>query len=245
MKVLIIGASAGLGRALAEEAARRSHDVLLVARDSRDLDALCRDLILSCRIRAEYAACDLSDPEESCHVITAASSRYGPIDAVLLPAGIARDDDDGLLPPRASRTIFNVNLFTPTCIIAALWPALEVRPSAFVIGFGSIAASRGRSRNVLYAAAKRGLTSFFESLMHKAAGSSIRVQFYHVGYLDTTQTAGKDLVLPKGSPRAFARVVFDRMPVTFHRPAYYPPYWRYLTLLVRWMPWPLYRKINV
>jgi decaprenylphospho-beta-D-erythro-pentofuranosid-2-ulose 2-reductase len=243
--VLIIGASAGLGRALAEEAARRSHDVLLVASDERDLEAICRDLVLSRQIRAEYAACDLGHSEESRQVISAAASQFGPIDVVLLPAGFARDDDNGLLPHEASQTIVNINLFTQTCVLAALWPALELRPSACIVGFGSIAAIRGRRRNVLYAAAKRGLASFFESLMHKAADTSIRVHFYHVGYLNTTQTAGKDLPVPKASPRAFARVVFDRMPAAFHRPAYYPAYWRWLALLIRWMPWPLYRKIDV
>jgi NAD(P)-dependent dehydrogenase (short-subunit alcohol dehydrogenase family) len=52
------------------------------------------------------------------------------------------------------------------------------------VAWGSVAAVRGRRRNVAYSAAKRALQSFFESLRHACVGSSVTVQFYVHARLD-------------------------------------------------------------
>ncbi len=66
-----------------------------------------------------------------------------------------------------------------------------------MVGFGSIAAARGRSGNVVHASSKRALESYFESLRHAWAGQGPRVQFYILGYLDTSLASGRTKLFPR------------------------------------------------
>ncbi len=242
MNLLIAGATGGLGRALSIEAAARGDNTLLAASDGRDLAALRQHLVLSYGVAADYVVCDFADPAAA-GAITAAVSRFGPIDGVLFPIGFARDDDDGALPSPEVRGIANINFITQVCVVSALWEHLKARPAACVVGFGSIAAIRGRRKNIVYAAAKRALGSYFESLMHAAVGTSVHVCFFQLGYLDTPQTFGKRLLLPKASPTAVARVALDRVK-TGSSWEYYPGYWRYVAWVLRGLPWALHRRMN-
>jgi short-subunit dehydrogenase len=242
MTIAIIGASAGLGRALAEEAARRGHDLFLCASDERDLESLAADLRLRYAVNVRYGACDLGKPVGHNRLIHQLTEGQG-IDALLFPAGVARDDDTGILEETDVQALLNVNFCTQVTIITGLWPHLAQRVSAHVIGFGSIASSRGRSRNVVYAAAKRALTSYFESLRHLSVGTGIHVALYELGYMRTQQTVGKRLPLPMAPPERVARYVFDRL--GRERGArFYPRFWAPVSFALRILPWTLFKRLK-
>jgi NAD(P)-dependent dehydrogenase (short-subunit alcohol dehydrogenase family) len=104
-------------------------------------------------------------------------------------------------------------------------------------------AARGRTRNAAYAAAKRALDAYFESLRHALAGTGVVVQFYVLGYLDTHLAFAHDTPLPRAAPDACAERVFRRRAVDFGR-AYYPAYWRPLTAVLRLLPWFVFRRLS-
>jgi short-subunit dehydrogenase len=241
MNVLIVGASAGLGRALAEEGARLGHNLLLVATDSRDLVPLQSDLALRYGIRVEWVACDLSAAGVAVPAVVRAAEAFE-ADGIMLPAGLAAEDDSGTLDEGAALRLLGVNFLGPVSIVAKLWPGLVSRRFAFVVGFGSVAAIRGRSRNVIYSAAKRALTSSFESLCHMAARTGVSVQFYQMGYLETQQTFGKKLMVPPCTPRHAARRVWRGVRKTGCW--FLPAFWRIIDVLLRWTPWWIYRRLD-
>ena len=93
MNCLIVGASAGLGRSLSEQAARRGHNVLLVASDSRDLAAMTASLQLEYGVKASYISCRFGGlPEEEAAVVSAARE-FGSVDLLLYPVGFAEEND--------------------------------------------------------------------------------------------------------------------------------------------------------
>lgn len=243
MNFLIVGASAGLGRCLSEEAARQGHDLLLVASDGRDLAAIAADLHLRYGVRAEYFVCEFGADTERESAVAEAAIRFGPIDAIFYPIGMAQQNDDGLQDDRSALSLVRVNFLIQASLTAALWPVLLKRRPAFIVGFGSIASVRGRSRNVVYGASKRALTSYFESLRHLARGTNIHVHFYQVGYLDTQQNFGKRLPLPKASPESLARIVLKQLGRS-GGPIFYPWYWRPISLGLRFLPWFFYRRLE-
>lgn len=243
MNFLIVGASAGLGRCLSEEAARYGHNLLLVSSDGRDLAAIAADLHLRYGVRAEYFMCEFgADPEHE-GALAAAAKRFGPIDALLYPVGFAQQDDNGLQDDRAALLLVRINFLGQVGLTAAMWSVLLERPHGFIVGFGSIASVRGRSRNVMYGAAKRALGSYFESLRHLARGTNIQVHFYQIGYLNTQQNFGKRLLLPKASPESLARIVLKQLGRA-RGPVFYPWYWRPISLGLRLVPWFLYKRLQ-
>jgi len=244
MNFLIVGASAGLGRCLSEEAACRGHNLLLVSSDSRDLAAMTASLHLQYGVRADYVACQFGDATDEEETVVSAAKKFGPIDVLMYPLGFAQEDDTGFLDDRMALRLVRINFLSQVSLTTALWPALLEREQASIVGFGSVAAVRGRRRNMVYGAAKRALTSYFESLRHLAVGTNIRVHFYQLGYLDTQQAFGRHLLLPKGSPERLARLVLDRLPQA-GGPIFYPWFWRPISRALRLVPWFIYARLEI
>jgi short-subunit dehydrogenase len=159
-----------------------------------------------------------------------------------VPIGAASERDTDALDAVTVDRLIRINFAVPVEITAALWPALKQAPG-YVVGFGSVAAIRGRNRNVIYAAAKRALVSYFESLRFLAKGTGVRVHFYQVGYLETQQTFGKRVLLPTARPRALARLVFDRLDRD-ESPAYYPRFWWAIAVILRLLPWRIFSRME-
>lgn len=244
MSCAIVGASAGVGRALARTFAAAGHDLVLVASDERDLRATAADLGIRYGVRARCIASDAASDAACGDRIAAAGADLGGLDAALFPIGaVARDDRVGMDAEQVARLVA-VNLGAVVTIASHLLPVLTARPRAAIVGFGSVAAARGRGRNVAYAAAKRALASFFESLRHACAGTGVVAQFYVLGYMDTAMADEIRGPIPKGDPRALAaRVLRDlRRDIGV---AYHPRFWRPLCAGIRHAPWPLFRRLKV
>lgn len=242
MTAVVVGASSGLGRALARELARSGHDLLLVASDARDLDALAADLHLRHDVVVRSLALDLGREAEPGACIAAALDGMAPLSALLLPIGHSRSDDDFSLDAARIGQLLAINLHAPLAIVHALLPRLLETRGAIVL-FGSIAAVRGRGRNVVYASAKRGLESVYESLRQRHSPRELRVQFYRLGFLATNLTHGLRLPTAAADPGAVAKTVVARM----RRGSgcrYLPRKFALIGLVVRWLPWFLYRRMR-
>jgi short-subunit dehydrogenase len=112
-----------------------------------------------------------------------------------------------------------------------------------VVLFGSVAATRGRGRNVVYAGAKRALVSLYESLRQRHRNAELRVQLYELGFMATNLTYGLKLPLPVVDPGVVARTVVRRLGSGSSR-RYLPRWWALVAVLVRWMPWFVYRRMK-
>jgi short-subunit dehydrogenase len=122
-------------------------------------------------------------------------------------------------------------------------PHFLARGQGLLVFFGSVAAERGRSSNVIYAATKRGLQSFYESIRHRCSATKIRVQYYQLGYIDTAQTFGKRLPMRPVAPHTVARAIVANLNNDFGA-AYYPGYWRLIAVALRNTPWFIFRKLR-
>lgn len=242
MTAVVIGASTGLGRALATELARAGYALVLIASDQRDLAALASDIQLRYGVEAHALALDLERELDAGDKIRSLLSEMPLLRAVLLPIGYSRNDDDFSLETKNIQHILNLNLHIPLIIAHALLPALT-ETHGVIVGFGSIAAVRGRSKNIVYSAAKRGLVSFFESLRHRYTPAQLRVQFWQLGFLRTNLTYGMKLPLPAADPEVIARTVIRRLPQR-SRTGFLPGWWALIALVLRMLPWPFYRKVQ-
>ena len=244
MSYLIVGGSSGLGRALAERLARAGLPLVLVSSDRRDTHALASDLGLRYGVPVLGVALDLEDATASLAELDDAVARSSPLQGILLPAGASREGDEPGQPGEEFEAITRVN-YTSICrLVNRYLPRLRDAGSGWIVGFGSVAAIRGRRRNAAYSAAKRALQSYFESLRHALAGSGVTVQFYALGYLDTNLAFGRRTTfLPAGSPARLADLVLLQRGRDFGC-RFYPRYWYAADLAIRALPWAIWRRIS-
>jgi short-subunit dehydrogenase len=241
---LIVGGSAGLGRALAERFARARHALVLVSSDLRDTGALASDLTLRYRVPVVPVQSDLASAEVDFSAIDSALSRLPPLAGLLLPAGMNREDDR---PGQAQETfdaLTHANYTSPCKFIDHYLPKLRAGSGGLIVGFGSVAATRGRTRNAAYSAAKRALASYFESLRHASSGSNVVVQFYVLGYLDTNLAFAQRTLLPRATPLALAEKVYRRRQSDFGV-SYHPRFWYPICKILGALPWFVYRRMSI
>jgi short-subunit dehydrogenase len=243
VSALVVGASSGLGRALATELARTQHDLLLVASDARDLEALAADLHLRHGVAVRTLALDLGrEADPGARIAAVLDELPSPLTALLLPLGFSHGDDDLSLDAAHIGQLLAINLHAPVAIVHTLLPRL-LEACGVVVLFSSIAAVRGRGRNVVYAASKRALESLHESLRQKFTSAELRVHLYRLGFLATNLTLGMRLPTPAAQPDAIAKTVIARL----RRGSaqwYLPRKFGLIALIVQALPWTLYRRMN-
>ena len=242
MNVLIVGASAGLGRALAEEMAAKGHRLMLVARDARDLIAVAADLTTRFEIQVDHLAVDLATLDAD-RFGAQVLSRLSPLDAVFLVAGLADNDDTAPLPTQRVKDLIAANLVAPILIANTLFDHLAEREKAHLVAIGTVASIRGRGRNMVYGSAKRGLEFYFEALRHRMSDMACRVQFYRAGFMATTMLKGRTGLLV-ASPRSVAKKIVARLDGP-EGTAYISWAWAFIGLVLSMLPYFIFRRLRI
>jgi short-subunit dehydrogenase len=240
LSYLIVGASTGLGRALAEEYASAGFDLVLVSRDQRDIEALAAHLRIRFGIVAIALAADLAHDNEYLVGVEDALAQVSPLRGLLLPIGASDPDDQIGLSDDLMMQLVCSNFLNPCRLLNVLLPRLR---GGEVVGFGSVAALRGRTRNAAYAASKSALMTYFESLRHWAGAEGVAVRFYIPGYLDTNLAFSQSLPFRAADARILARRV--RADTGLTRTRYFPAYWRFIVSLLLLLPWSIYRRLRL
>ena len=246
MKVAFLGATKGMGRALARRLAGRGDVLFLLGRDETELDRSARDL----QLRAgqpvgsvAYAACDLERPETFGPALTRAESALGGLEAVVVTAGLFAAQEQLESDGELARRLLTVDFANTIAFCEEARRRLLARGGGTLCVFSSVAGERGRKPVILYGAAKAGLTRYLEGLDHKFRPAGLRVVCVKPGFVKTGMTEGLTPPPFAGEPDAVAaRVVaaIDRgSPVV-----YAPGIWALVMLVVRLLPRWIMRRID-
>lgn len=243
MKSLVIGASAGLGRALCSQLAVGGHDLYMVASDERDLKPLVSDLTIRFGIEAFFSALDLNDFKVD-GLREQVMNAFGRLDNLFYIAGYSSPSDGGQVEDILATKLIGINMTAAVRIINTFLVELKDVKNGNIVGIGSTAAARPRRNNSVYGAAKRGLEFYFGALMHYLAYNPCSIQFYRVGYLDTRMTFTMKSIFPKLQPEIAAKKII--LGLGRDRYVRYIPYWwRWVMLVYRSIPGPIHNRLNV
>ncbi|HEU0108110.1 MAG TPA: SDR family NAD(P)-dependent oxidoreductase, partial [Vicinamibacteria bacterium] len=158
MKVAVLGATKGMGRALARRMAQRGDAVALLGRDRGDLERSARDLEVRGGARVGTAVCDLERPETFAPALEEAETALGGLDAVVVTAGLFATQERLEADPELARRLLLVDFTNTVAFCEEARRRLLARGGGTLCVFSSVAGERGRKPVVLYGAAKAGLT---------------------------------------------------------------------------------------
>ncbi|RZK81268.1 MAG: SDR family oxidoreductase [Pedobacter sp.] len=179
--IIITGASSGIGKACAEEFAKRGAKLVLAARQYVTLCEITADLEKRFNIQSVAVQADVSKEEDCAHIVQQAMTTFGKIDILINNAGLSmralfKDADLTVL-----KNLMDVNFWgTVYCTKYALPEILKAKGS--VVGVSSIAGYRGLPGRTGYSASKFAMNGFMESLRTELLKTGVHVMVACPGF---------------------------------------------------------------
>lgn len=197
-RVIVTGASSGIGKAMAETLARRKARLLLTARREEVLADLKNTLAQQGAKAVEYVAGDIADHELRSQLIEQAERRWGGLDVLINNAGVSAHGRFADSDEKTLRQIMEVNLFAAVELTRAALPTLRSGRDPAIVNMGSILGHRGVPYNSEYCASKFALRGWSEAIRAELVSDGIDVLLVSPGTTDTEFF--EHLVAARGTP---------------------------------------------
>lgn len=174
--VIVTGAGAGIGRAVALAFAGLGADVVVNARTppEHDGDSTVEE-IAAAGGSAVFAQGDVSDPGACADVVRSAITHFGRLDVLVNNAGVALPGTVESTSDDALDLMVDVNLKGPVYMSRAAVPALRSNGGGVIVNTGSVAALKGHRNRAVYAASKGAIVALTRSMAADHVGDGIRV----------------------------------------------------------------------
>ncbi|MFP7169472.1 SDR family oxidoreductase [Terribacillus sp. 7520-G] len=183
--MLITGASSGLGRELAAQAAACGYRLLLTARSEERLKQLAAELNDRFHIDVTVYPADLSDPDNWRAALQRMLRENRRIDVLINNAGVGYfrhfTDTDAM----QMETTMRVNSMAAMEAAAAILPAMLERGSGHLIMIGSMAGKVATPKASVYGASKHAIIGFSNGLRQELRPNGIKVTTVNLGPMDT------------------------------------------------------------
>jgi len=245
VRVAFLGATRGMGRALARRMAERGDRLFLLGRDPDELARSGADLAARAPDAAApgVAFLDLERPDTFEPALEAAAAALGGLDVVVVTAARFATQQSLEEDAEATRALLTVNFAHTVVFCEAARRRLLAQGGGTLCVFSSVAGERGRKPVILYGATKAGLTRYLEGLDHKFRAAGLRVVCVKPGFVRTGMTADLEPPPFAGEPDAVARQVLRA--IDTGRPVVYaPPPWRWVMLVIRLLPRFVMRRVG-
>ena len=244
-KILIIGATSAVAQAAARLYAARGDVLFLVARNPEHLRDVAADLNVRGAMRSATATLDVADAAAHAAVLDAAVRELGEIDVALIAHGTLSDQAQCQTSTDALRREFDVNAVSTLALLTILANHMEVRRSGTLAAISSVAGDRGRASNYAYGAAKAAITTFLSGLRQRLAKSNVNVLTVKPGFIDTPMTAafankGALWATPEQVAAGIVSAIDHGRSVV-----YLPWFWRWIMLVIRLIPEPLFKRMSL
>ncbi len=244
MKVVFLGATKGMGRALARLLAERGDSLFLLGRDAEDVARSAADLQARGPGHAVlHASCDLAAPAGFAAALDQADAALGGFDTVVITAALFATQEQLEADRALLQRVLTVDFVNTVLLCEEVRERLLARGGGTLCVFSSVAGERGRKPTLLYGAAKAGLSRYLEGLDHKFRARGLRTICVKPGFVKTGATAGMQPPPFAGEPEGVARDVVRAL-VRGTPEIYTPGVWGHIMRVIRWLPRFVMRKIN-
>jgi short-subunit dehydrogenase len=230
-RVLITGASSGIGLALARELARQGARLLLVARRQELLQSHVGELTALGAPSVRVLPGDITDSALSEQAIQFAQTHWQGLDLLIHSAGVSAHGPFDSSDEATLRRIMDVNFFAAVNLTRIALPLLRVGMDPQVVLIGSVLGHSGVPYNNEYVASKFALRGWSQSLRAEIQSQGIGVLLVSPGTTDTSffdHLLVRQLVMPWGKRQGISAATVARQTVhaiRHHRREIFPN-WR-------------------
>jgi short-subunit dehydrogenase len=190
IRILITGASSGIGRCIAEQAIRAGARVVLVARCAERLEEVARSLAEIPGAEVIAVAGDVSIEADRTRMLQAAAERFDGLDVLVNNAGVASFGHFSSSSEEVLRQVMEVNFFAAAELIRQAVPLLTRGREPAVVNIASMCGRRGVPAWTEYSASKFALCGLTEALRGEMARFDIDVLLVVPGLTRTGLRAG-------------------------------------------------------
>jgi short-subunit dehydrogenase len=242
-KILILGATSPIARALALRYASDGARLFLAARDSDEVARIAKDISVRSGIGAISGTFDASDFGTHDAFIRDAALKLGGLDGVIVCFGTLGDEEIAQTDPDAALATVHQNFTGAVSLMTLAARHLEQQGAGFIIVIGSVAGDRGRARNYVYGSAKGALAIFAQGMRGRLAKRGVHVMTVKLGTVDTRMTYGREGAMLTVSPDAAADAIYkawrNRAEVV-----YVPWFWRFIMGGLRVIPESRFKHVS-
>ena len=243
MKVVMLGATRGIGRSLARLLASRGEAVHILGRNADDLAKCAEDLKVRGAVPVSTSLCDLMAPATFGPALEAADAALGGFDTVIMSAGMFGTQDELANDRARAAAVLTANFTNTILFCEEARIRLLARGGGRLAVFSSVAGERGRKPVVIYGATKAGLSAYLEGLDHLYRAQGLITTTVKPGFVRTSMTQGLKEPPFTGDPDDVARTVLSAIlrgaPVV-----YAPPMWALVMMVMRALPRAVMRAVK-
>ena len=235
--IWIIGASSGIGKALAHELSNRGATLTLSARSVDKLESINKDL------GGSHVVCpvDISDLESVQSSLFCVQKENHRIDSVINLAALYDPGKLDDLDIEKTRSLIDVNLMGMFNLIHTVLPVFKNQGSGQIALCGSVAGFKGLPNGQPYSATKAAVINLAESL--KAENMDLDIKIINPGFVRTPLTDKNDFEMPMmiESEEAAKAIANGLLKKSFE--IHFPKRFTFMVKALKFFPAPLYFKI--
>ncbi len=191
MKILITGASSGLGAELARRYASQENELFLLARREDRLQKLKYELLPKTK-QITLIPADVTQ----FHSLQKKIDALGVLDMVILNAGVSLGHSDDIASIEAFKYLYDVNVLANHAILEILLPKFCSRQSSKIVFISSLSSLFTMPSAKVYASSKRALNAYAEGIRYKYAKKGIKVITILPGFIQSELTDKNDFSMP-------------------------------------------------
>ncbi len=241
---LLIGASSGLGAALARRLVREGYILALISQREQELNELCAQINAESGRRAVLPYFhDVTHHDEIPELLRRIVADLGGLDVAAYIAGIMyvpRMDEYNV---EADRLMLEVNLVGAVAWLDRVAEMFQSAGGGQIVGISSVAGDRGRVTNPAYNASKAGLTTYLEALRNRLTRRGVNVLTVKPGMMKTQMLEGVKNPMFPVTPEQAADQIYSAMRARKQQ-IYVGWIWKWIMLVVRNIPSVVFRRMS-
>ncbi len=240
--VWIIGASSGIGEALAREISPQGAKVILSARSEDKLTAIAKDLPSESLV----APCDVNDIASLKSALKKGKEKFVTIDSVVFLAAIYDPMEFKNLDIEKTLKIIDINLGGAFNVVNTVLPYMRDKKSGQIALCGSVAGYCGLPKGQPYSATKAAIINMAESL--RAEEQDLDIKVICPGFVDTPMTSKNDfdmpmMITPDEAAKALAKgLLKSKFEIRF--PSLFTFFVKFLSILPYWLYFQIAKRIE-